>query len=251
MSPSCLFIPSQHLVSHLSHVSAPNFLVLYTHSTRNITSHLLSFITTFISFSHCKERRPTPLITLNNFAMKSFIIALCALSLVAAVPSHGAHHARHPTPSKRQITPAAPVAATPSKRHEARGSSPSGWKRQVAPAAAVPSKRHEAHSPSPSGWKRTTTPIAPAGPQPSKRQYTPSNKRSIDEQDSLILTLPDDFDFSPYLCPESLSACPIAKSGSLVSKPRSMQEWNDVGFECVEFNTDFRSCGGCSGYDTK
>ncbi|TFY75716.1 hypothetical protein EWM64_g8298 [Hericium alpestre] len=38
---------------------------------------------------------------------------------------------------------------------------------------------------------------------------------------------------SAELCPASLSACPVG----------------DDGFECVDFRTDLRSCGGCGAAD--
>jgi hypothetical protein len=45
--------------------------------------------------------------------------------------------------------------------------------------------------------------------------------------------------------------CPVASPGSITSKPKSVQEWNNIGFECVDFKTDLGSCGDCSAYNAR
>lgn len=51
-------------------------------------------------------------------------------------------------------------------------------------------------------------------------------------------------DVSRQLCPLSMSACPIS-----AATPTTLSEWISNGFECVEFNEDLMSCGGCGTLD--
>jgi len=171
--------------------------------------------------------------TLSNLSAQLFIVAICASSIVAAIPNyHDTLQARRPTPSKRSMpsnwkrhpTPTNPTHATPSKRHIAKRSSPSGWKH---------------------GHAHANDNVAAMSTEPDS-----IHKRGIAGQEALAtIAAPEDFDFSAYLCPGALSACQVASKEPLVSNPISLTEWNSIGFECVDFTTDLRSCGGCSALD--
>ncbi|KIM88929.1 hypothetical protein PILCRDRAFT_813928 [Piloderma croceum F 1598] len=178
----------------------------------------------------------------SKLGVQLLVVVLCTTSIVAAVP-YQPNAARHPTPSKRSVSP-----ISPSKRYEARGAHPSGWKRYATPVnpnAAAPSKRHVAREPIPLGI-RQPTPVEPMAPAPSKRSAkSASAKGSSDEQGALTIHNSDDTDFSSDFCPDTLSVCPVAPPGSVTSKPKSVQEWNNIGFECVDFKTDLGSCGDC------
>ncbi|EIM92630.1 uncharacterized protein STEHIDRAFT_46142 [Stereum hirsutum FP-91666 SS1] len=47
-------------------------------------------------------------------------------------------------------------------------------------------------------------------------------------------------DLSKKLCPSELSVCPLS-----TSHPNTLDELLSNGFECVDFQTDLESCGGC------
>jgi len=53
------------------------------------------------------------------------------------------------------------------------------------------------------------------------------------------------------ICPSNLSGCPIAQAGSKSSLPATYSAWLEKGFECVDFEADLRSCGGCASLDIK
>jgi len=128
----------------------------------------------------------------------------------------------------------APVAALPSDKAlnarnspslVARAPGPSLAARAPSPSAA--SKRHDARSPSPSSSFK---------------------KRSTSEQHP-VATLSD---ISRHLCPSKMSVCPIASSsGAPASIPATVSEWIEEGFECVDFDADLTSCGGCGSVDAK
>jgi hypothetical protein len=89
-------------------------------------------------------------------------------------------------------------------------------------------------------------------PVPSKRFAKRTSVECTDEQKELETRATDqDVDFSSELCPDTLSVCPVAPAGSLTSKPKSVQELNSIGFECVDFKTDLGFCGGCSAYKAR
>jgi len=103
-------------------------------------------------------------------------------------------------------------------------------------ARAQPSKRQESHHPKPS----STPPHDhhARAPQPSHRA-----KRAENSQERLKGITGAEIDFSPYLCPVPASACPIDK---MTAAPSSVAEWHNVGFECVDFQNELKSCGGCA-----
>ncbi|PCH34270.1 hypothetical protein WOLCODRAFT_135598 [Wolfiporia cocos MD-104 SS10] len=113
------------------------------------------------------------------------------------------------------------------------------------PAAALPSDSVlSARNPSPA------VPVVPRAPGPSPawrrheaRAPVPSNyKRSKREQ----LPIAPVQDISQQLCPLSMSVCPLS-----ASKPGSLSEWIEQGFECVDLTEDLTSCGGCGSLDTQ
>lgn len=81
-----------------------------------------------------------------------------------------------------------------------------------------------------------------AAPAPSKRVTEDSaapQKRSLDEQHVIGGAAE-----SRGFCLNGLVACPVLSTPGQF--PRTFAEWEAVGFECVDFTADLRSCGGCS-----
>ncbi|OCH95732.1 hypothetical protein OBBRIDRAFT_499786 [Obba rivulosa] len=95
-----------------------------------------------------------------------------------------------------------------------------------APTPSAGTKRHDVRAPAPSSSFK---------------------KRSTLEQQPI--TTVDDI--SRYLCPSKTSVCPIASSGLAVAIPATVSEWIEKGFECVDFEADLTSCGGCGSIDAK
>ncbi|KAH7923883.1 hypothetical protein BV22DRAFT_1014427 [Leucogyrophana mollusca] len=134
--------------------------------------------------------------------------------------------ARAPAPSKRHVDARAPEPA-PSKRYvNARAPEP------------APSKRHvDARAPLPAPSKRAPNPA------PSKRSEV-NQKRTVDQS---IMVPSKVHNFGIEYCPKDHSACPVfSQPGNM---PRTAAEWEDVSYECVDFEADLRSCGGCSSLD--
>lgn len=88
---------------------------------------------------------------------------------------------------------------------------------------------------------RTSSPVlearAPA-PEPSivRRRSLRKRKQRVMSEEDII---------SDHLCPKPLRVCPLSKE----SRPSTMAEWIDEGFECVNHEEDLYSCGGCSTVD--
>jgi len=53
-------------------------------------------------------------------------------------------------------------------------------------------------------------------------------------------------DLNDMLCPFDMSACPVEPSSDF---PKTLAEWSALGYECVEFDNDLQSCGGCASVD--
>ncbi|EMD42250.1 hypothetical protein CERSUDRAFT_110777 [Gelatoporia subvermispora B] len=117
------------------------------------------------------------------------------------------------------------VARAPGPSLAARAPGPSLAARAPVPSAGT--KRHDARAPVPSsGFKKRSTleqqPIASIG------------------------------DISRHLCPSKMSVCPITHSpDASTSTPTTILEWIEDGFECVDFDADLTSCGGCGSFDAK
>jgi len=146
-----------------------------------------------------------------------FVILSILTALVAASPFI---EKRAPHPSARYV----PRAAQPSARYVPRAAQPSA--RYVA-RASQPSARHEARGSQPSA----------RSPQPSAKRDVA--RRAINEQNPLT-------NANAVLCPFRMSACPV---DPLPSLPKSLAEWSGIDHECVEFETDLQSCGGCASLD--
>ncbi|KAG1749746.1 uncharacterized protein EDB91DRAFT_1109449 [Suillus paluster] len=184
--------------------------------------------------------------------MKSFLFVLFFLLAIAvASPLDG--QARDLTPSKRFALPNLPRQPESfkalNKRTPALGPSPLYVARE-----ASPSKRLAARQASPSkGLSARQSVASPrylharaAEPAPSKRFAEDSaapQKRSLDEQH----VMEDVTDVQRGFCLDGLVACPVLSTPGQF--PRTFVEWEAVGFECVDFTVDLRSCGGCSSLD--
>lgn len=102
------------------------------------------------------------------------------------------------------------------------------------PAPAKPSKRFlDERAPA-----RPSKRLVARHPAPTKAA---PQKRSIDEQHVVEMESQRGF------CLDGLMACPILSTPGQF--PRTIAEWEAVGFECVDFAADLSSCGGCSSLD--
>ncbi|KAG2154566.1 hypothetical protein DEU56DRAFT_847723 [Suillus clintonianus] len=186
--------------------------------------------------------------------MKKSFLLVVLFSLAVALASPLDVQARNPTPSKRYALPILPrqpgPSITPSKRSlDNRAPSPLYIAREASPLQrlaarqAAPSKRLSARQLAAS--PRYVNARAPA-PAPSKRVAEESaapQKRSLDEQRVMEGTA----DSLRGFCLNGLVACPVLSTPGQF--PRTFTEWEAVGFECVDFTADLRSCGGCSSLD--
>lgn len=120
----------------------------------------------------------------------------------------------------------------PSARYEARSPQPSARYEARSPQ---PSARHEARSPQPSARHELNA----RSPQPSLKRD--AVRRDMNEQTALM-------DLDAFLCPFRMSACPVEPTSTL---PTTLAEWSLLDYECVEFDTDLQSCGGCSSIDIR
>lgn len=91
-----------------------------------------------------------------------------------------------------------------------------------------------ARAPSPVVEARAPAP-EPSGSRLLTRGLRKRKQRVMSEEDII----------SDHLCPQPLRVCPL--SGE--SRPSTMAEWIDEGFECVNHEEDLYSCGGCSTVD--
>ncbi|KAG1871116.1 hypothetical protein C8R48DRAFT_770702 [Suillus tomentosus] len=173
-----------------------------------------------------------------------FLIILLFSSAVAVASSL---QARNPTPSKRYALPIIQRQPEPSKALDKR----SLVKRAPAPGPSAihvgrdvgPLDRLAARQASPS--KVLSGRQLAAVPVPSKRTAEDSaalQKRSVDQQ-HVIGSAADSHGF----CLDGLVACPVLSTPGQF--PRTYVEWEAIGFECVDFAADLRSCGGCSSLD--
>ncbi|KAG1828428.1 hypothetical protein EV424DRAFT_1318362 [Suillus variegatus] len=163
-----------------------------------------------------------------------FLIVLLFSSAVAVASSL---QARNPTPSKRYALPILQRQPEPSKASDKR----SLVKRAPAPGPSAIHIPRDVASPSKvlSGRQLAAVPV------PSKRTAEDSaalQKRSVDQQ-HVIGSAADSHEF----CLDGLVACPVLSTPGQF--PRTFVEWEAIGFECVDFAADLRSCGGCSSLD--
>jgi hypothetical protein len=139
-------------------------------------------------------------------------------------------------PTKRSLVQRAP-ASGPSAVYVAREASPL---QRLAARQASPSKRLSARQLAVSPHYARA-----AAPAPSKRVTEDSaapQKRSLDEQHAMGGAAE-----SRGFCLNGLVACPVLSTPGQF--PRTFTEWEAIGFECVDFTADLRSCGGCSSLD--
>lgn len=139
-------------------------------------------------------------------------------------------------PTKRSLVQRA-SAPGPSAVYVAREA---GQSQRLAARQASPSKRLSARQLAVSPHYARA-----AAPAPSKRVPKGSaapQKRSIDEQHVIGGAAE-----SRGFCLNGLAACPVLSTPGQF--PRTFAEWEAVGFECVDFTADLRSCGGCSSLD--
>jgi len=112
----------------------------------------------------------------------------------------------------------------------------------VGQVSAAPSSDDalEARSPFPSPA------LEARAPEPSNKKRSPITKRSKQ------LTMTPSQQFSQQLCPFGMSVCPIASAaGVSTTAPSSLLGWITEGFECVDFEEDLTSCGGCGSMDVR
>ncbi|KAG1825664.1 uncharacterized protein BJ212DRAFT_1315410 [Suillus subaureus] len=170
--------------------------------------------------------------------MKNSFLIVFLFSFAVAVASSLDVQARNPTPSKRYALPILPRQPGPSmvpakrslvKRAPAPGPSAAYVAREASPLQrlaalqASPTKR-------PSARQLAASPhyARAAAPAPSRRAAEDSaapKRRSLDES----------------------APCPVLSTPGQF--PRTFAEWEAIGFECVDFTADLRSCGGCSSLD--
>lgn len=159
----------------------------------------------------------------NNMRVAIFLTILSTfVSFTAA--AYPAAYAARAVPSKRYASPAVYAArSAPSKRY----ASPVEPRAVNHPSAryvnrAQPSAHYEAREPAPA---------------PSKR----ASRRDVHEQTALV-------NIDSILCPYGMAACPVNPTPAL---PKSLDEWAGLEHECVEFETDLQSCGGCASIDKR
>ena len=100
------------------------------------------------------------------------------------------------------------------------------------PALAVRDAAHiEARAPTPS--------LAARAPAPSARSVA---KRALKQK-----PLTPEEAMSQHLCPSPMRACPIDSQSS----PKTLLDWIQEGFECVDPQEDLTSCGGCGSIDVR
>lgn len=190
--------------------------------------------------------------------MKNSFLIVFLFSFAVAVASSLDVQARNPTPSKRYTLPILPRQPGPSmvpakrslvKRAPAPGPSAAYVAREASPLQrlaalqASPTKR-------PSARQLAASPhyARAAAPAPSRRAAEDSaapKRRSPDEQHVMggAATAAESRGF----CLDGLVACPVLSTPGQF--PRTFAEWEAIGFECVDFTADLRSCGGCSSLD--
>lgn len=190
--------------------------------------------------------------------MKNSFLIVLLFSFAVAVASPLDVQARNPTPSKRYVLPILPRQPGPSiapakrslvKRAPAPGPSAGYIAREASPSQrlaarqASPSKRLSARQLAASPHYGRA-----AAPAQSKRVAEDSaapQKRSLDEQH--VIGGAAAAGESRGFCLDGLVACPILSTPGQF--PRTFAEWEAIGFECVDFTADLRSCGGCSSLD--
>lgn len=191
--------------------------------------------------------------------MKNSFLIVLLFSFAVAVASSLDVQARNPTPSKRYALPVLPrqpgPSITPAKRslakrapvpgpsaiYVAREASPL---QRLAARQASPSKRLSARQVAPSPHYVQARAPATA---PSKRvaeDAAAPQKRSLDEQRVMEGAAAAE---SHGFCLNGLVACPVLSTPGQF--PHTFAEWEAIGFECVDFTADLRSCGGCSSLD--
>lgn len=57
-------------------------------------------------------------------------------------------------------------------------------------------------------------------------------------------------DYSLFLCPNKVAACPVPAPGSSLAAVKKtdlkqLADWFKAGFECIDTRTEMGSCGGC------
>lgn len=101
--------------------------------------------------------------------------------------------------------------------------------------------------------KRSTAKLQPRAPQASSKMGRRKLKKALADRAAA-----EKKDYSNFLCPGGSKACPnpsTKKDKSGVERPvgpeemgkmlQSLPDWFKVGFECVEFENELNSCGGC------
>ncbi|KAL4253590.1 hypothetical protein ABKN59_003411 [Abortiporus biennis] len=228
-----------------------------------------------VSFQRVRRDQVDSRCIMRSVIIVGLVTILSFISSVVAVPhpSHVARapkghpsqalQARSPKPShvfeKRSSNVTRAPHGHPSQVLQARSPKPShGFEKRSSNVARAPhghpSQALAARSPKPShGYeKRDTSPVLEArSPEPShhppgKRAETPLEKR---HQETLSQE-----EMSSLLCPLG-DVCPIQGYTTLgnvkTMTPRTVLEWIRDGFECVDFEYDLTSCGGCGSLDVR
>jgi hypothetical protein len=191
--------------------------------------------------------------------MKNSFLVVLFFSFAVAVASSLDVQARNPTPSKRYVLPILPRQPGPStvpkrsllKRAPVPGPSAAYVAREASPFQPL-AAREASPSKQPSARQLAASPhyARAAAPDLSRRADEDSEsatpqKRSLDEQHVMggVAVAAESRGF----CFDGLVACPVLNTPGQF--PRTFAEWDAIGFECVDFTADLRSCGGCSSLD--
>lgn len=87
--------------------------------------------------------------------------------------------------------------------------------------------------------------LAPAKPEPSRRMGKKKRAGGAKTRRTKGRN-----DYSQFLCPSKVDACPIAAPGETLAAVKRAElkvlaDWFKAGFECIDTQTELVSCGGC------
>ncbi|KAG2088239.1 hypothetical protein BD769DRAFT_1528558 [Suillus cothurnatus] len=181
--------------------------------------------------------------------MKNSFLVVLFFSFAVAVASSLDVQARNPTPSKRYVLPILPRQPGPStvpkrsllKRAPVPGPSAAYVAREASPFQPLAAPRQLTASPH---YARAAAPDLSRRADEDSESATPQ-KRSLDEQHVMggVAVAAESRGF----CFDGLVAVPCFEHTWAV--PSHICGMDAIGFECVDFTADLRSCGGCSSLD--
>ncbi|WVO13161.1 hypothetical protein L204_100773 [Cryptococcus depauperatus] len=94
-------------------------------------------------------------------------------------------------------------------------------------------------------------PAADGPARPQARSPQPSRRMGALKRSKKVEPLKKK-DYSSFLCPGGLVACPIPgdevteqSAAALAQSLNSLADWFKIGFECIELDAELNSCGGC------